>query len=241
MPPTRPIDIASELRNPQSSFELTVHDSSFTTEPFTDSEADLFEKQLNDLMVEHENSALSKLFSERSQTIANTAAFAKSKLNNRTFGGINAGDNQVGFTNLRPGHIRASPDDGTPTNDWYFNYDAGWQDWIGDGAANNRTIGEDQVTVIIGMIDQDVSTEISGLNVESWGRNMDMLPHDMTDLKNADNEYGQFTKSLPTLVAQENDNIHIRLRADRGMESQPRLLGVTFGVGTFLNTEEYTP
>jgi hypothetical protein len=234
-----PIDIAGELRNPNSNFELTVHDSSFTTEPFTSSEAELFETQLNDLVVEHKESAVTELFNERSQTIANTAAFAKSKLNNRVFGGVNAGDNQVGFSNLRAGHIRADPATGNAANDWYFDYGAGWQDWIGDGAANNQTIGEDQVTVILGMLDQDVSTEISGLNVESWGRNMDMLPHDLTDLKNADNEYGQYVKSLPTLVAQENDNIHIRLRADRAMESQPRLLGLTFGVGTFLNTEEY--
>jgi hypothetical protein len=239
MAQTGPIDIKSDVKNPRSNFELTVHDATFTTEPFTDAEAELFERQLNDLVVEHKNSALAELFEERSQTIANTAAFAKSKLNNRVFGGVNAGDNQIGFSNLRAGHIRSDPASGDAVNDWYFDYGTGWQDWIGDGAANNRTIGEDQVSVGIGMMDQDVSTEISGLNVESWGRNMDMLPHDLTDLKNADNEYGQYVKSLPTLLAQENDNIHIRLRADRAMESQPRLLGLTYGVGTFLNTEEY--
>lgn len=232
---------ASTLTNPGGNFEVTVHDDEFPTQAFTDSEATLFETQFNDLIADMDSSVITNVLVQRQEAIAKAATFAKQEIDGKVFGGVNAGDNQIGFDILRPGQIRADPANGNPVNDWYFDPSStGWNDWIGDGtAAHNYSVGEDQVTVVLGFIDQDVSTEVSGLNVQQFGRNMDMLPHDLNDARLMDNKNEIMMQNLPTLIAQDNDDIHIRLRHDRQKESQPRLLGITFGLGAFLNNQDY--
>lgn len=236
----RLLNLTSTLENPGGNFELAVHDDEFPTQAFNPSEAQLFETQMNDLVTEFDGSVLGSLFKQREQAIARVASFAKQELDGKVFGGINAGDNQIGFSILRPGHIRADPATGSGENDWYFDPGTtGWVDWIGDGSGNNYSVGEDQVSVIFAFVDQDVSTEVSGLNVDEFGRNMDMLPADINDARLMDNETEIMAKSLPTLVAQDNDQVYCRLRYDRDVESQPRFVGLTFALGGFLNSEDY--
>ena len=242
------LSVASTLRNPGGNFGLTVHKGEFPTEAFTDNESALFERQFNDLLADFDSSIVTQVFNQRQESIAKAASFAKQEIDGKVFGGVNAGDNQIGFDILRPGHIRSTPGSGNSdadANDWYYKPDStGWNDWIGgdgnggtDGSA--YSVGEDQVSVIVAFMDQDVSTEISGLNVQQFGRNMDMLPHDLNNARLMDNDNEQMVQNLPTLLAQDNDNIRMRLRHDRIQESQPRLLGVTFALGSFLNTEDY--
>lgn len=236
----RLLELTSTLENPGGNFELAVHDDEFPTQAFNPSEAQLFETQMNDLVTEFDSSVLGSLFKQREQAIARVASFAKQELDGKVFGGINAGDNQIGFSVLRPGHIRSDPATGAGENDWYFQPGTtGWVDWIGDGSSNNYSVGEDQVSVIFAFVDQDVSTEISGLNVDEFGRNMDMLPADINDARLMDNETEIMAKSLPTLVAQDNDEVYCRLRYDKDVESQPRFVGLTFALGGFLNSEDY--
>lgn len=235
-----PLSLSSTLTNPQGTFELSIHDDEFPTEAFTQKEANLLETQLNDLMASLPSSVLAGQLKEREEVIARTAAYAKQELDGKVFGGINAGDNQVGFSVLRPGHIRADPSDGSSQNDWYYEpSSSGWNDWIGDGSTNNYQVNEDQVSVVLGFTDQDVNTEISGLNVDEFGRNMDMLPHDINDARLMDNSSEQMFVPLPSLVASDNDDIHCRLRHDNVQESQPRFFGITFALGDYLNNEDY--
>lgn len=234
------MNVADVLQNPGGNFELAVHDDEFPTTAFNPGEASLFENQMNTLMADLDSSILSQVIKQREQTIAKVASFAKQELDGKVFGGINAGDNQIGFSVLRPGHIRADPSTGAAENDWYFSPGTtGYVDWIGDGSGNNYSVGEDQVSVVLAFVDQDVSTEVSALNVDEFGRNMDMLPHDLNDARIMDNENEIMVKNLPTLVAQDNDQIHARLRYDRDVESQPRFFGFTFALGGFLNEEDY--
>lgn len=235
------VDISNRLQSPTDDFEVEVHDQSFPTEPFDRDEAQLFEVQLNQLIAHLDSSMFLEVLQQRAQTIADVAAFAKHDLEAKNFGGINAGDNEIGFSILRPGHIRADPATGAAENDWYFTPGAtGWVDWIGDGAGNNKVVDEDEVLLVLAFTDQeDAATEISGINVDEFGRNMDMLPQDLNDARLFDNDNEQQVVSLPTLIGQENDDVHIRLRADRDVERQPRLFGFTFALGTRLNVEDY--
>lgn len=234
------INIASKLTSPEGEFSVAAQGKSFPTESFTSDEARLLENQLNDLLFGTSGSTIKDLLVERQNAIALSAAFAKNVFDEKLFGGLNAGDNEIAFDVLRPGHIRSDPANGNVQNDWFFEpASTGWNDWIGDGGANDKTFTDDQVSVIVGMVDQDVNTSISGINVDSFGRNMDMLPMDMNTFRTADNDGELFIRPLPTLVGQENDDVHIRLRHDRVAESQPRLLGFTFGLGTWMNSEDY--
>lgn len=236
------VDITNQLRNPGTQFEVTVHDKSFPMQSFNKDEAQLFNEQINQLIMDLDSQVVANVLDKRANTIANVAAFAKHDLDAKVFGGINAGDNEIGFSLLRPGHIRADPSDGSSENDWYFKPDSEetWVDWIGDGSSNDYTVPDDQVLVVLGFTDQESTpTEVSAINVDKFGRNMDMLPQDVNSMRLMDNDTEQQFTSLPTLVGQENDDIHIRLRADRDVEMQPRLFGFTFGLGSFLNTEDY--
>ena len=233
-------DLQSNLTSPQSEFSLQAQGKNFPTASLGSGEAELLQTQMNDILQAVPSSIVTDFLMKRQDVIASAAAFSKQVFDEKLFGGLNAGDNEIGFDILRPGHIRADPASGAAENDWYFDpAGTGWVDWIGDGSTNNYTGNEDQVTVVLGFIDQDVSTEASGLNVEEFGRNVDMLPKDLNDMRLRDNDTELQLEPLPSMILQENDDVHMRLRYDRNVESQPRLLGFTFGLGTFLDTEDY--
>lgn len=235
------LDIASIARNPDSEFSLEAQGKSFPTVGLNNDEASKLESQLNEFLLQMNNSTLRNLISKRADAISLAAAFSKQVFDEKLFGGINAGDNEIGFDVLRPGHIRADPSTGNPENTWnYEPSSTGWNDWIGDGGSNNKTFNDDQVVLVLGMVDQDgPQTALSGVNVDSFGRNVDMLPQDLNDMRLKDNDTDLQIKSFPTLIGQENDSAHIRLRYDAVEQSQPRLFGFTFGLGSYLNTEDY--
>jgi len=125
--------------------------------------------------------------------------------------------------------------------------ETGWNDLIGDGTSSgDYTVDEDQVLLVLGYADltdpdqnSNAGSEVSGLNVERLGRNVDMLPKDLHDSKIPDNENGLFVQTLPTMVANDRDRVHIRFRADAPGVYEPRLVGVTFGVGSYMNQEDF--
>lgn len=229
------------LRSPGDQFRVSAHDKNFPTEPFDDTEATLLQQQLNDLVADLESSTLAKIVQQRQEIVAKVATLAKHDLEAKNFGGINAGDNEIGFSVLRPGHIRRDSGTGNIVNNWFFTPGAtGWVDWIGNGAANNFAVDEDQVVLVLALVDQEgASSEISGVNVDTFGRNMDMLPRDVNSLRLMDNDTEVQVVQLQTLVGQEADEVHARLRFDRDVERQPRLFGFTFGLGRFMNIEDY--
>lgn len=235
-------DIINTLQNPGGAFELTAHRDEFPTSPFDREEAQLFNQQLNDLIADIPSSTIGEVLSQRQDAIAKVASLAKHDIEGNNFGGLNASDNEVGFSILRPGHIRRDPSTGSVVNDWYFEpSSSGYSDWIGDGGGNNFIVNEDQVILVLGLVDQENSpTAISGFNVEDFGRNMDMLPRDLNAMRLQDNETEVQVRQLETLVGQEQDEVHMQLRYDRVVERQPRLLGFTFAKGRFLNNQDYS-
>ena len=233
-------NMTSALTNPGGNFRVAVHSRSFSTEAFTQDEADLFASQFDSLISGLDSSMLQNVLANRAMAVARGATYAKHELDDKVFGGVNAGDNEIGFSIMRPGHVRADPSSGDPVNDWYYEPSSeGWNDWIGDGSGNNYDLDEDQVNVSFAFLDQDVSSEVSAINVAEFGRNMDMLPYDLNDMRLLDNDTGLKIQELPTMVASDRDTIHARLRYDRVAESQPRLFGVTFGMGSYLNAEDF--
>lgn len=235
------ISLASKAQNPDNPFSVTAQDKEFPTVGLDREEAQLLEDQVNELIADFDSELLNKIIEQRAGVIANHAAFAKQVFDEKRFAGIQPGDNEIGFDILRPGHI-FNDSTGTRQNDWYFDPGGtGWTDWIGDGtSANNRTYGADETSIVLGLMDQEeAQSEISGVNVDQFGREVDLIPQDTMAMRLKDNENDlQFT-SFPTLIAQENDEIHVRLRFDRNVERQPRLFGFTFALGTFLNTEDF--
>lgn len=240
------VDIQKDLQNPGGKFELTAHRDPFPTQSFDRDEAQLLQSQLNTLITNFDNSVLTQLVEQRQNTIAKVAALAKAEFDGKTFGGINAGDNELGFSVLRPGHILETGGSAivSDNNDWYADPagSTGWVDWIGNGTTN-YTVGTDtnaQVILLLGIVDQETGpTEISGYNIESFGRNMDMLPRDINSARLRDNETEQQVVPTPAFVARENDDVYALLRFDRDTERQPRAFGFNFSLGSFLDSQDY--
>lgn len=244
------LNLKSKAQNPDTEFDVRAQGRSFPTVGLNSNEAQILDDQVNSFMAGLTDSSVLEVYQQNADAVSLTASFAKQVFDEKLFGGVNAGDNEIAFDVLRPGHIRSSDgnDEANPSasqgdavNNWYYEPSSeGWNDWIGDGTSSgNYMMGEDQISVVFGVIDQDTSSEVSGLNVESFGRNVDMIPKDLNDMRLRDNDSDLQVAQLPTLIAQENDEVHIRLKHDRKAESQPRLLGFTFGLGTHMNTEEY--
>lgn len=259
------IDLTSDVTSPDDTFSIRTQNRNFTTYPLSTKEGELFDEQFNTLINDFDSRMLSELFLQRSSMIGNSVAFAKQQFDEKLFGGVNAGDNEIAFDVLRPGHIRADPSDGSVMNDWTYTHSDGWNDWIGDGSsANNYTMDEDQVVLVLGftdtapyvvdttnneIVDRLDNPPVTGLNVDQFGRNVDMLPKDLNDSRLEDNRNDQFVQSLPSVVGNELDQVHIRLQSsvpsvvqdnsDYELVSEPRLLGLTFGVGSYMNQEEF--
>jgi len=235
------LNLTDTLQNPGGAFEVSAHDDSFPTEGFDQGEAQLFQEQMNSLVAGVTSQEISEVLKNRQSTIARVAALAKDDIDGNNFGGLNAGDNEIGFSPLRPGHIYRNSN-GNIENDWFFEPGTtGYTDWIGDGSSNNMILNEDQVVVVLGLVDQaPSSTPIQGFNVEEFGRNMDMLPRDLNDMRLQDNSTEVQVKEVETLIGQEGDQIHCRLNFDKNVERQPRLIGFTFAKGRFLNKESYS-
>lgn len=123
----------------------------------------------------------------------------------------------------------------------------GWHDWIGDGTSDgDYTVDEDQVVLVLGVVDstdqdqnESAGSQVSGLNVQRFGRNVDMLPKDLNDSKLVDNENGLYVQALPTLVGSDRDRVHARFRVDEPGVYEPRLVGFTYGVGSYMNQEDF--
>lgn len=266
------VNLEPEVTSPDDVFSIRTQNRDFTTYNLSSDEAALFDAQFNTLINQFDSQMTTELFAQRSTIIGNTAALAKQQFDEKMFGGINAGDNEIAFDVIRPGHVRADPADGSIVDNWYYEHEeSGYHDWIGDGtSSNDYAVDEDQVTLVLGMMDtgteihylddegdvEDIQyideSFVSGINVDRFGRNVDMLPKDLRDLQNEDNRNDTQIASLPAVVATDRDRVHVRLESDIppaledevaednvAIYSQPRLLGITFGVGSWMNTEEY--
>lgn len=261
------LNVSSQAQSPPGSFGIRTQNRDFSTESLDEEESSIFEEQFNKLINDFDSRLIAELFKSREEQIANVATLAKNQFDEKLFGGINAADNEIGFDILRPGHIRADPATGNIVNNWLFTHPSdGWNNWIGDGtSSNDYTIDEDQVIVVVGIADQaaylveenagdlpvferEQYSPTSAINIERFGRNVDMLPKDLNNLQVIDNKNGYQIQALPTMVGTERDRIHARLRstvpqpildANATLISEPRLLGITFGVGDFMNQEEF--
>lgn len=243
------ISFADTLRSPDSVFSIRTQNRDFNTEAFDREEANLFETQFNTFVNDFDSRMVSELFVQRADQIALAANHAKQNFDERRFGGINSGDNEIAFDVIRPGHIRADPESGDVINDWEYEVGAGedgWNDWVGDGTSDNDyTVDEDQVIIMMGLQllnvgDETDETSLSGINIQRFGRNVDMLPKDLYNMTVSDNENDVFMQALPTVIATDRDRIHMRLRSDEEDATYDvRPLGLTFGVGAFMNQEDF--
>lgn len=259
------IDLKPSVQSPDDVFSIRTQNRDFNTYPLGTEGASLFDEQFNTLINDFDSRLMSELYGQRSQLIGNTAAYARQQFDEKMFGGINAGDNEIAFDVIRAGHIRADPSSGSIVNDWQYTHSsAGYNDWIGDGASNDYVVDEDQVLLVMGFTDtkarvyDTVNSEVvevldepvtSGINVESFGRNVDMLPKDLNNSRLEDNKNDEFVQALPAVVGNDRDSIHVRLESDIPNEyegnadyevySRPRLLGLTFGVGDYMNQEQF--
>lgn len=261
------ISLSSAVRNPDSKFSIRTQNRDFGTHRFSRDESNLFEAQFNTLINDLDSRLMTQIFKQREDEIALAASLAKNQFDEKLFGGVNAADNEIGFDLLRPGHIRADPENGEIMNTWFYEHDSdGWSDWIGDGTSEkDYNIDEDQVVLVLGVMDTGVMiidedagainsferedyTATSAFNIDRFGRNVDMLPKDLNNGKVGDNENNMLLQSLPTVIGTDRDRVHLRLRSDLPQElvdadatvvSEPRLIGVTFGVGSYMNKEDF--
>lgn len=266
------IDLEPDVQSPDEVFNIRTQNRDFSTYNLSSDEAALFQTQFNTLVNSFDSQLTSELFLQRSNIIANTAAFAKQQFDEKLFGGINAGDNEIAFDVIRPGHIR--DESAINNNSWYYEHDgSGFDTWI-----DSYTVHEDEVLLVLGMMDTGAEihyyeggeldhieeveqTFVSAVDVDKFGRNVDMLPKDLNDMRVTDNKNDVNVMSLPSMVGNDRDEVNIHLESDLppsleedvidedpeditdedGVKvySQPRVLGITFGVGSWMNTQEY--
>ena len=155
---------------------------------------------------------------------------AKGYFKGRPFAGENARVNEFGFSLIRPEHVGFSTWDGENTG-------TGWGDWCGS-ASVQRTLGEEALVVVLGLINYDPSPKTSAVRATIGNTTFPAW-------------YMEQSQRLPgTLQMKELANkvyigpevsFNVRKKRDSIGFDSLALLGLTYAQGSELSKESPTP
>lgn len=121
-------------------------------------EIEIFDIELDNVVASQlTGRKMSAMYETNVAYLLETLQVAKGYFHGRPFAGENARVNEFGFTLIRPEHVGFTTWDGENTG-------TGWGDWCGTAAAP-RTLSEESMIVILGLINYDPSPKTSAVRV----------------------------------------------------------------------------
>ena len=231
--------------------KLGVQSEEFTTTPLAQYERELFEEQMKELFYPPWNLERQFILSKRSIILAALEA-AKNALDDKTFGGFNAGANEIGMSPIRPGHVGLCHD-GTYTNaeadnawKWVKNatapsYNTGFDGWIHSPSADTTafTVHKDSFILPLYIVEESASPKLQTVKIDV-GRT-DVLYYDVSAARIRDAKSGISLYPLPTTFWGPNTDVLVAVQAKESGTLDIRLGGLTFALGTFLDATTYQP
>jgi len=231
--------------------KLGIQSEEFTTTPLTTYERDLFEDQLKELFYPPWNLERQYVLSKHDIILVALEA-AKNSLDDKTFGGFNAGANEIGMSTIRPGHVGLCRD-GAHTNaeadntwKWVSNasapgYNTGFDGWIHSPTSDTTafTVHEDSFILPLYIVEESASPKLQTVKIDV-GRT-DVLYYDVSAARIRDAKTGISLYPLPTTFWGPNTDVLVAVQAKEAGTLDIRLGGFTFALGTFLDATTYTP
>jgi len=183
---------------------------------------------------------LSKLFNLNMEAILLAAGVAKDKLAQAIRGQI-AGDNEIGLTHIRPGHVlRTTSTTETPVNTWSIGFTAGNQYWIGMGStyATAMNISQYLVVLAFGLMFTQGATP----TIEEVFPQVGNTLYPGIVVRNSwlgdNNSKVRIARFHPILMEARQTSLW-SVNALQTLTNEMVLLGVTFGPGRYLRKTSY--
>jgi len=230
--------------------KLSVQNEEFTTDPLTKDERDLFEEQFNDLFYPPWSLERRFILSRKDFILAGIEV-AKNKLDGLTFGGFNAGANELGISPIRPGHVglvRASSTTNAEADQvwkWAGNaskptYNTGFDGWIHSPSSDTTafTVHEDSFIIPMYIVEETASPKLQTVKIDV-GRT-DILYYDVSACRFRDAQTGISLIPLPKMFWGPNTDVLVAVQAKEAGTLDIRLGGFTVAKGTFLDATVYT-
>jgi len=230
---------------------LAIQKEEFATTPLTPDERELFEAQYAELFFPPW-SVERRFIDSRKDKVLQALEVAKNALDDRRFGGINAGDNEIGMSVIRPGHVGLCRD-GTYTNaeadnTWRWvktasapGYNTGFDTWIHSPThdTNPFVVHKDCFIFPMYIVEESASPKLQTIKI-NVGRT-DILYYDVSACRLRDPQTGISLIPLPTMYWGPNTDVKIAVQAKEAGTLEIRLGGFTFALGSFLDATTYQP
>jgi len=159
-----------------------------------------------------------------------------------SFRGLNPGDTELGFSPIRPIHVKRGDGVGAVRATWDHDVSAEtWADWLCSSTGNKGYVLDRRMGQVILYLK---SFKVSPLASEvqfKIGRTQ-LVPFPFRSIKLGDNVHNVAVYPVPTMfVMPGTDELFADLYADRGGTAELALGGLTIGLGAFLkNTASVT-
>jgi len=182
------------------------------------------EKLLNtqlEVLFGPDKSILKDIVHQYSGQIKAFVEIMKNELQNPIFKGLTPDTTDLGFTLLRPAHLGLTS--------WEQTYNAGWNTLV-----NNAQMDEDAGVIIFGLYSVgNRDTVIDGIKFKVG--NTELMPIDLTPMSLADNENNVKVWTIPAIPITPKQTYTIQIHAKASATDEVAFLGVTVGLGRYLN------
>lgn len=228
--------------------KLVTQKEEFTTTELTAEERALFEEQFRDLF--YPPWSLERQFiTARKDFILDGIAVAKNKFD-LSFGGFNAGANELGISPIRPGHVglckSSTSTAAEADNTWRWTsvttapgYTAGFDNWIHSpsSATTAFTVHEDSFIIPTHIVEESATPKLQCIKIDV-GRT-DILYYDVSACRIRDNATGINLIPLPRMYWGPNTDVLVAIQTKESGYVDLRLGGFTIAKGTFLDATVY--
>lgn len=224
---------------------LAIQNEDYAQTSLTPTEGALFDKQFNDLFMPAWS--LERQFIGSKMNLVRTALeVAKNSLEELTFGGLNCGNGEIGFSMIRPGHVGlvegAVPES---NNVWPWKHDCvkivnavGFENWIHSPttATTAFAVNHDEFVYPMYIAEETTNAKIQCVKMDIGRTNV--LWYDVVNCR-LTTEDGLDLIPLPTTFWLPDTDAILALGFMAAGYVAPRLGGFTVAKGSFLNATNY--
>ena len=209
-------------------------DVDYPTTPLSEEELKKFNAQVDNLFGPKDGVVYELIQTYKEKALLPFVQVIKQQLNNPTFGGMVAGDTEIGIAPIRPAHLTLV--DATADGDRFkISFDAPWKT-IAQGAMD-----DDAGVLLFGIIDfydgNTVNARVDGIKVTVGQRQL--LPIDVSNAALKDNRNGVAIWNFNSIPIVPKEYYEIDVHSPDSNSSTPttgviKLVGLTVARGRFL-------
>lgn len=226
--------------------KLAIQNEDFAQTKLSAGEHDLFVKQWNDLFLAPWNFE-KQYINSRQAMVGMALECAKNALDELVFGGLNAGNQEIGFSFIRPGQVGLVEAAACESNNvWAWKHDAtkivnalGLENWIHSPAAATTAyaVSDHEFVYPMYIIEEQASPKIQVVKMDIGRTNI--LHYDVAACRIIDQATGIPLIPLPTTFWLPNMDVLVALGFKAAGYVEPRLGGFCIAEGSFLNSTNY--